>query len=164
MSSNKLQVSEHKKAGDYLCCAGEPETRHREDVMVIDITDAKAGGLTHLKLACNGHVVISQSSTLRMYANISLDCVGPTSVRRPQQSLELVPHEEKFDTWHHLISVYGRAPVLFYTCLAGTLFTHWVVYSLLHSPYFMVCERSRYSLHRPPDDRACFYLRYVLLL
>lgn len=60
MLSNKSQESDLKKAEPYICTAGEPEARHREDVMVLDISDAKADGLTHLKLARNGHVAASQ--------------------------------------------------------------------------------------------------------
>ena len=56
MSRNESQVSEHTKAEDYLGSTREPERQHREDVIVLDISDTKADGLTHLKLARNGHV------------------------------------------------------------------------------------------------------------
>jgi hypothetical protein len=64
MSRNQSQVSEPKKAEEYQGSLEEPEIRHRENVMVLDISNAKSADLSHLKLAHNGHVEASQTCSV----------------------------------------------------------------------------------------------------
>jgi hypothetical protein len=59
MSRNQSQISEPKRTEEYQGSLEEPEIRHRENVMVLDISNVNSADLSNLKLAHNGHVEAS---------------------------------------------------------------------------------------------------------
>ena len=84
MTINKSQDPGSKIGEHYGCATAEPEMRHRDDIIVLNISDAQADGLTHLKLTHNGHVYILQASeVVTTKANTSLDSVNSTSINGP---------------------------------------------------------------------------------
>jgi hypothetical protein len=100
MSSNDSQVSDLKEAQEYSSPVGAPETRRRDDIIVLKVGDVEADGQSHLKLARDGHVTIVRA-LCHENANPLLDTDSPT-IRRSKRSVELVTNEEKFDTWYHI--------------------------------------------------------------
>ena len=83
MSINESQASGSKIGENYGCPAGELELEkgRKDNSIVLDMSDAKADGLTHMKLTHNGHVFVLQASELvTRPANASLDSLNPTPI------------------------------------------------------------------------------------
>jgi hypothetical protein len=101
MSSNDSQVSDLKEAQEYSNPVGAPETRRRDDIIVLKVGDVEADGQSYLKLARDGHVTIVRG-LCHENANALLDSADSPTIRRSKRSVELVTNEEKFDTWYRI--------------------------------------------------------------